>query len=102
VSATEQVSDTSNIEDDGYTSEPTHIRLTGDCGEWTIDGVDNDLRYTEPVWTFDTFDEAVAAIPEFVKDTAERVTWKWDTNRPHMARHTTQHRINTHHCKEQA
>jgi hypothetical protein len=101
------VSDTSDtpIEPDGdagYTSTPTHVRLSGDQPEWSIDGVDNDLNYTEAVWTFEKFDDAVAAIPAFVKETTEDgIEWQWDKQRPHTARHISQHSVNTH-CRRTA
>ena len=38
-------------------SEPTT-----DGAQWTVDGVDTEGNYSERVWSFDTFSEAVAAL----------------------------------------
>lgn len=36
--------------------------------EWFIDGVDAEGHYTEACWSFDTEEEAAAAIPEFCQN----------------------------------
>lgn len=79
---------------DEYTSTPTHIRVFEDAGEWFVDGADNDLRYTEACWSYDTFDEALAAIPEFVAEASSE--WRWDSQRPHPSRHLSAHTTLTH------
>jgi hypothetical protein len=78
-------------DEDAYTIEPTHVRVFNeDSEQWTIDGADNDLNYTESCWSYDTFAEAVAAIPEFVEHaTMSGVRWQWDTVRSRSARKVT-------------
>ena len=74
---------------DGYTTEPTRVRLWADRNgdgvviEWGIDGADDDGNYTEGCWTYDTRDEALAAIPEFIAAaTFDGVSWHWRARRP--------------------
>ena len=49
--------------------EWTHYRIYyavweyGD--EWHLDAADNFGRYSDECWTFETWDEALAALPEF-------------------------------------
>lgn len=75
-----------------YTSTVTHVRvfLEGWALQepsWAVDGADNDGKFCEPVWTFPTFADAIAAIPEFVEEATSRgVRWDWDANRPKRAR----------------
>lgn len=61
-----------------YTTEPTHLRLCFEAGEWLIDGRDDDGRYTEPCWSYDTRDEALADLADFVeKATQSGIVWRW-------------------------
>lgn len=89
---------TDNHNDDGYTSEPTHIRIyveegglcydehgqptEGDC--LTIDGADDEGRYTEGVWSgYTSVERAVLDVPNFIRATeADGVQWKWNPDRP--------------------
>jgi len=60
---------------DCYTTRPTRARIFSEtvCGvgieprvEWFLDGVEEmDGRYTEACWSYDTFAEALADLPEF-------------------------------------
>lgn len=68
--------------DDPYTTRPTHLRMWCDDGEWFIDGLDEDGRFTEMCWSFDTFAEALASLPEFPLFAAmDKVTWDWRKQR---------------------
>lgn len=76
---------------DGYTSEPTHLRVYNDGyvteegdGAWSIDGADDDGNYTEGVWSgYATMADALAEAEAFIEATQrDRVTWKWDAARP--------------------
>jgi hypothetical protein len=71
-------------EDDPYTSEPNHLRIyweeTGDRWKWHLDGADQQGRYTEEVRRFETHEQAVASIPEFVEESGVR--WRWQQDRP--------------------
>jgi hypothetical protein len=51
---------------DGYTIRPTHLRVFTDGREWFIDGSDGD-GFTESCWSYDSFHEALAALPKFVQ-----------------------------------
>jgi hypothetical protein len=63
---------------DCYTARPTRARIFSDAAyanidgqiveqrEWFLDGVEEmDGRYTEACWSYDTFAEALADLPEF-------------------------------------
>lgn len=60
------------LADDGYTSNPTHLRIwqdeTGDEWTWHIDGANSEGRYTEDVRRFVTEQEAIDMIAEFVQE----------------------------------
>lgn len=68
----------------GYTLEPTHIRIYQEDEQWLIDGATEDCSmYTESVWSYDTFAEAVAEIPSFVTETTiDGVKWQWGRTDP--------------------
>jgi hypothetical protein len=76
---------------DGYTTEPTHLRVFGEFSmtpdgathaEWFIDGADDDGNYTESYWSYDTFAEAIADLPDFVeKNATSGVTFVWRSAR---------------------
>jgi hypothetical protein len=78
-------------DDDGYTSQPTHIRVyredTGDEYVWHLDGADNDGNYTVEVRTYETMQQALDSIPLFVADsTFDGVEWRWDVTRKTVLR----------------
>lgn len=76
------------MHDDDYTSEPNHVRVYVE--EWpegttfTIDGADDEGRYTEGVWSgYPDLETALRDVPAFVKATTlDGVKWRWDTDRP--------------------
>lgn len=56
-------------EGDGYTSQPTHVRVYREDRPdypWQVDGADDAGNYTEDVRSFETFGEAIEAVPEFI------------------------------------
>ena len=61
------------MNDDPYTSRPTHLRVyredTGDEYPWHIDGADNEGRFTEDVRRFETQAECLTYADLFVADT---------------------------------
>lgn len=62
---------------DGYTTRPTHLRVFSDGGEWFVDGA-ADEGYTESCWSFDSFEEALTALPEFVQNNEAHNGVKFD------------------------
>ncbi len=69
--------------DDPYTTVVTNLRIFSDGNEWMLDGSDGAGRYTESCWTFDSFEAAVAAMPEFVANQpANGVVFQWRSLRP--------------------
>ena len=61
-------------DEDEYTTKPTHLRIFSDAAyrddgflevEWFIDGRDDNGKYTEMCWSYDSFEEAVSALSEF-------------------------------------
>lgn len=90
-----------DADDDGYTVEPTHLRIVrqgDDEYPWQLDAADDgldgqrgfgqgtrlDVRYTEECVSFATFADAVAAIPTFLADLRDGGV----TFRPRGPRHT--------------
>lgn len=71
--------------EDGYTSEPTHLRIYKDdwidsSGRpWALDAADEDGNYTEGIESFATFEDAVAAIPVFIMEVTAnwQPKWRW-------------------------
>lgn len=59
-------------DDDGYTWRPTTLRIVREGDDerpWMLDAWDRETgRYTELVWTFETFAQAVASLPDFVAE----------------------------------
>lgn len=61
--------------DDAYTAAPVKARIFAAHSSsvrhgvrlyrWDLDGVDPDGRYTEACWSFDSWQEALAAVPDF-------------------------------------
>jgi hypothetical protein len=79
---------------DGFTTEPTHVRvfplrdLNGRITDWNIDGVDDDDNATSLWWKdYPTRDAALADVPAFVERAAlGGVTWRWrEPIRPALA-----------------
>lgn len=70
-----------NTDLDLYTTTPTHVQVfaevfRGDDGrvvavEWYVHGMDDSGHYTEACWSYDSFGEAISALPTFVE------TQKW-------------------------
>lgn len=75
----------SDAEDDGYTSRPTHLRIYKDEYEgnlWMIDGADDSGNYTEGLFGYETYAEALAHMETFVEDlTGMGVEWDWQHGR---------------------
>lgn len=56
------------VEDHEYSTGPfvkCRIFNGGLDRDWCLDAVDATGNYSESCWSFDTFDQAVAALPEF-------------------------------------
>ena len=71
------------LEDDEYTSVVTRLRIFDEGDGWALDGADDVGRYTEAVWKYDSHEEAVAAMPEFVdwlEETQIKLRWRKDRN----------------------
>jgi len=67
---------------DGYTRHPNRVRIIKEEGDgWQVDGIDTtdpvgeptgsglhhlNVHYTEAVHTFETWEEAIAFVPEFI------------------------------------
>lgn len=71
-----------------YTKEPTHLRIFSDSRvndnpsrEWFVDGANDVGNYTEMCWSYDSFEDAVNDLADFVNTstTAGGVAWKWRT-----------------------
>lgn len=57
---------------DDYTENVTNIRIHDEGDGWAIDGANNQTNeYTEKVWKYNTPEEALAVVEEFVKDLIE-------------------------------
>lgn len=71
-------------DEDAYTSTATHIRIFLEGGTYSIDGADDDGRYTVSVWSgYQTIADAMAAAEEFVQSTTiDGVRWDWSSDRP--------------------
>lgn len=58
-------------DNDGYTVAPVIVRIRNDhTGDrpWQVDGYRPDNRhYTEAVWNFTTWSEAIASVPRFIE-----------------------------------
>lgn len=55
-----------------YTDAPTRYRIIredygDDERQWMLDGIDDERNYTEAVWFCETWEDAMAAVPEFAK-----------------------------------
>ena len=80
---------------DSYTTRPTRVRIFVE--EWSegrrfsIDGADNEGRYTVNVWSgYTDLETAFSDVPEFIEVMkAGGVVWEWDTDRPKRARLVT-------------
>lgn len=60
---------TADVNDvDPYTTTVRNLRIWSDGVEWFLDGSDGAGKYTESCWSFDSFTEAVAAMPGFVEN----------------------------------
>ena len=62
-----------------YDQPITHLKIFFEDDGWAVDGrcADPDL-YTEEVWKFDTFEEVVANLPDFVERLKESGhTFEW-------------------------
>ena len=71
------------LEDDEYTSVVTRLRVFDEGDGWALDGADDVGRYTEAIWKYDSHEEAVAAMPEFVdwlEETQIKLRWRKDRN----------------------
>ena len=71
------------LEDDEYTSVVTRLRIFDEGDGWALDGADDVGRYTEAIWKYDSHEEAVAAMPEFVdwlEETQIKLRWRKDRN----------------------
>ena len=71
----------SRIPDEGslYASRITHLSIVFEDGEWFLDGRDEHNDYTEACWSYDTWDEAMADVPDFIRALTEdyNVTIEW-------------------------
>lgn len=54
-----------------YTDAPTRYRIIredhGNDQQWVLDGIDDERNYTETVWFYTTWEDAMVAVPEFAK-----------------------------------
>lgn len=68
-----------------YTDAPTRYRIIkedqGDEWSWMLDGIDDDQNYTETVWFYRTWEDAMAAVPEFAEENP--------LADPHLGRHSS-------------
>ena len=64
---------------DYYITVVNYIRVLGEDGQWFIDGRDEYGDYTEACWTYDTWAEAIADVPEFIRALTEEygLTIEW-------------------------
>lgn len=53
--------------DPDYCDIVTKLRIYSEDGEWFLDGRDDENRYTPSCWSFDTFQDAVDSISDFIK-----------------------------------
>lgn len=74
--------------DENYTVNPVKLRITSEgttATPWVLDGYDPASGdYTEEVWDFPEWQDAVNAMPRFVAYTRSHhgVRWPWDDNGP--------------------
>jgi hypothetical protein len=71
----------SNIPDEPsqYATVISHILVIKEDGEWFLDGRDSENNYTEACWSYDTWAEAMADVPDFIRALTEDygVTIEW-------------------------
>lgn len=72
---------------DNYTAHPTKVRISCDWDSdhpWALDGWNPHTGYyTEDVWSFETWAQAVDAIRPFVEYTTRHgITWPWTITAP--------------------
>jgi hypothetical protein len=53
--------------DDGYTNNLTHLRLFDEGDGWVIDGADDAGNYSVDLFKYDTREEALQHVEEFVE-----------------------------------
>jgi len=51
----------------GYATLIDHIYVYHDNGEWFIDGRDRHDNFTEACWSYDTWAQAMADVPDFIE-----------------------------------
>jgi hypothetical protein len=63
----------------GYTRRVTHVHVFYEDDSWFLDGRDEHDNFTEACWSYDTWDEAMAQVPEFIRALTEdySVTIDW-------------------------
>lgn len=85
--ALDKMHDTGAFEgNDVYTADPTHVRIHSDGIAWFVDGADDEGRYTEACWSYDTHAEACADAENFVKAATRdyHYTWNWRNSREYV------------------
>jgi hypothetical protein len=64
--------------DDCYTDTVTHLRIFDEGDGWALDAADDEGRYSLVIWKFDSHEDAVANMGEFVEFLAtEGYTIDW-------------------------
>lgn len=66
---------------DGYTTVVNYLLIVCDSGEWFLDGRNANGDFTEACWSYDTWAEAMADVPEFARALTEDygLTVEWRT-----------------------
>jgi hypothetical protein len=70
---------TREVPEFGYATTITHLLIVHESGQWFLDGRNEYDEYTEACWTYDSWDEAKADIPDFIRALTNDygVTIKW-------------------------
>lgn len=66
-----------------YAERITHIRVFKEDDQWSLDGRDESDNYTGACWSYDTWDRAIAAVPDFIialsEDYGVTIEWRHET-----------------------
>lgn len=54
-----------------YITVVSHLMITKEHGQWFLDGRDSYDDYTEACWSYDTWAEAMADVPDFIRALTE-------------------------------
>jgi len=67
------------IDANGYALIVNHLLIVKEDNQWFLDGRNTNSDFTEACWSYDTWAEAMAAVPDFSRALTEDygVTIEW-------------------------